>query len=112
MHASASGALATTDFTILERVGEAVLVEARPGTGRKHQIRAHLAGSRAPILGDSRYGGPMQSGRCRAGRVMLHAARLSLRHPVTDVPLTITCPYPADFEELLACLRRSAPRRP
>ncbi len=109
MQPSPRGVPARTDFTVLERFENVVLVEARPCTGRKHQVRAHLAGSHAPILGDPRYGGPMQAGRCRAPRVMLHAARLALHHPVTGAPLTIDCPYPPDFEALLACLRSARP---
>ncbi len=101
------GARAATDFALLERLAGALLVEARPHTGRKHQIRAHLAGCRMPVLGDARYGGAARAGACVASRVMLHARELSLRHPVTGRALTITCPYPADFAALLACLRRS-----
>ncbi len=105
MRQAANGMHAATAFTTIEKLTGALLVEARPETGRKHQIRAHLAGSLRPILGDDRYGGPSRAGRCVASRVMLHAVRLSLRHPVTGAELTIKCPYPPDFEALLACLR-------
>ncbi len=105
MWEAAAGAHAATGFSILDRLPGALLVEARPETGRKHQIRAHLAGSHLPILGDARYGGMTRAGGCLASRVMLHAFSLSLRHPITGVPLTITCPYPADFTDLLDCLR-------
>lgn len=108
MQEAAAGARAATAFAILESLPAALLVEARPETGRKHQIRAHLAGSGLPILGDARYGGPLRAGRCVAPRVMLHAFTLSLRHPVTGAHLSITCPYPRDFTALLACLRRPA----
>jgi len=107
MRQAATGARAVTAFTILERLRGALLVEARPATGRKHQIRAHLAGSHGPILGDLRYGGMSRAGHALASRVMLHAWHLSLRHPATGAPLTITCPYPPDFEDLLARLRRA-----
>ncbi len=100
------GAGAITAFTILERLRGALLVEARPETGRKHQIRAHLADCHMPIAGDLRYGGSGAVAACRAGRVMLHAWRLVLRHPTTGDEVTITCPYPEDFSSLLACLRR------
>jgi RluA family pseudouridine synthase len=107
MQEALTGAHAATGFAILERLHAALMVEARPETGRKHQIRAHLAGSQLPILGDARYGGPPRAGGCVAPRVMLHAYSLSLRHPVTGSPLTISCPYPQDFTVALACLRRS-----
>ena len=51
------GAEAQTDFTVLERVGEFDLVEARPRTGRTHQVRLHAARLDMPILGDVTYGG-------------------------------------------------------
>jgi RluA family pseudouridine synthase len=103
--ARTGGAHAVTEFTTLEVLPAALLVEARPATGRKHQIRAHLAGSRMPILGDVRYGGAARAARCVAPRVMLHARSLSLRHPVTGEALTISCPYPRDFSGCLDCLR-------
>ncbi len=105
------GALAVTAFEILDDLGRALLIEARPETGRKHQIRAHLAAARMPILGDRRYSGAMDTDGCKAPRVMLHASRLIVRHPVTSEPLDLACPYPADFAGLIACLRRQAARR-
>ncbi len=105
------GVRAATEFEVVAAYGKALLVEARPETGRKHQIRAHLAGARMPILGDRRYGGPLVAGDCMAPRVMLHASRLVLRHPATNVPFELRCPFPADFAALLACLRRQNSRR-
>jgi 23S rRNA-/tRNA-specific pseudouridylate synthase len=77
----------------------ALLVEARPLTGRKHQVRAHLAHAGLPVLGDVAYGGPP------APRVMLHAWRLRLRHPLTGEPLRLESPLPADFRAALARAR-------
>ncbi len=114
-HVEAGGVEAVTDFAVLERFRAALLVEARPHTGRKHQIRAHLAGSRMPVIGDARYGGAARAGACAAPRVMLHAREISLQHPITGRPLTIACPYPPDFARTLDCLRQgrasSAPAR-
>ena len=93
---------AVTDFTIVEAWPDAVLVEARPRTGRKHQIRIHLARSHMPILGDAAYGGDRRD----AARVMLHAARLRLRHPITGAPLSFSSPLPPDFEAQRARRRR------
>jgi RluA family pseudouridine synthase len=106
MQQAVAGARAATHFAVLETFAAALLVEARPETGRKHQIRAHLAESKMPILGDVRYGGPSRAGDCVAPRVMLHACRLSFRHPVTGETLAINCPYPPDLEDVLTCLRR------
>ena len=101
-----------TEFAVLEARPRGLLVEARPRTGRKHQIRIHLAQAGMPILGDTRYGGDTAA----APRVMLHAARLTLRHPLTGVQLSVTSPPPADFRALLERLRSkggpdAAPRR-
>jgi RluA family pseudouridine synthase len=99
-HASAAGAAtraAVTDFVIRDVFARGLFVEARPRTGRKHQIRIHLAEAGLPILGDRRYG----KGLAAAPRVMLHAARLRLRHPLTGVPLSVASPLPSDFRAVL-----------
>ena len=74
------------------------LVAARPHTGRRHQIRAHLSLEGAPLLGDLRYGGPARDARgLPYGRVMLHAHQLTLEHPLSGQRLTLTSPAPADL---------------
>ncbi|MDB4941128.1 MAG: Ribosomal large subunit pseudouridine synthase [Labilithrix sp.] len=80
-------------------------------TGRQHQIRVHLASLGAPIVGDKLYG-PDETCFARGAdgeltaedhvllelpRHALHAARLSLPHPVTGAPLVIEAPFPADL---------------
>lgn len=97
------GPIARTAFSVVRSLPEALLVEARPSTGRKHQLRIQLAARGAPILGDTRYGA--EAGVAR--RVMLHAHRLAFRHPSTGAPVSVTSPYPPDFEALLAALVRS-----
>jgi RluA family pseudouridine synthase len=92
---------AETEVVVREVLADALLVEARPLTGRKHQVRAHLAHAGMPILGDPVYG----DAGGRAPRLMLHARRLTLSHPLTGQPLTIESPLPADFEAVLARLR-------
>jgi 23S rRNA pseudouridine1911/1915/1917 synthase len=82
------GQPAETTFTVRARHGDRVVLEARPMTGRQHQIRAHLAGEHAPIIGDTRYDGPA------AARMHLHAWRLTLPHPVTGEPLVLVAPPP------------------
>jgi RluA family pseudouridine synthase len=76
----------------------AVSIEAIPKTGRTHQIRVHLAGCALPVLGDRLYGRFVRP-RIPAPRLMLHAARLTLKHPGTGKPLSIESPLPADFRE-------------
>ena len=100
------GRPAETRFEVRERLPGAVLVAAWPKTGRTHQIRVHLAGSGAPVLGDSLYGATPSP--VAAPRLMLHAAELRLDHPVTGEPLVLESPLPEDFRRLLETLR---PRR-
>jgi 23S rRNA pseudouridine1911/1915/1917 synthase len=88
-------------------------VELRPATGRTHQLRVHLAQiARCPIVGDKRYRGPssitLADGAVVAvPRLMLHAARISLKHPESGEPLVIEArPWP-DFQALLDRLESS-----
>ena len=70
------------------------LVECKLHTGRTHQIRVHLHHLGHPVLGDKVYGGK------RAGnfpRQMLHAHKLSFRHPTSGDAMTFEAPVPADF---------------
>ncbi|MGI5844413.1 MAG: RluA family pseudouridine synthase [Candidatus Xenobium sp.] len=94
------GSAARTDFTVLASAGRALLVQACPQTGRKHQIRAHLAGRGLPILGDALYGGPRRVGTVAVARPMLHAWRLELQHPLSARPLCFEAPLPEDFSRL------------
>jgi 23S rRNA pseudouridine955/2504/2580 synthase len=101
------GQQAVTAFRLLERLDGALLVEARPKTGRRHQIRAHLEADGMPIAGDVRYGGPTRVAGIGVTRVMLHAYCLELHHPLTGTLLAIHCPYASDFERLLVSARSS-----
>ena len=94
---------AATDVLVRELLNGALLVEARPLTGRKHQVRAHLAHAGMPILGDTSYG----SADARVPRLMLHAWRLELPHPVTGEPLRLEAQVPPDFAAALAERRRA-----
>ena len=85
------GKSAVTEFVLLDEREGGVLLEARPLTGRTHQIRLHLKASGIPIVGDERYGGPP------AARLMLHALSLTFDHPVTGQSLTIEAPRPEGF---------------
>lgn len=100
---SAGGDAAATRYRTLA-TGEAALVEARPETGRTHQLRVHLAHLGAPLLGDPRYGGPRMVGAVSVPRVMLHARRLELTHPVTGAPMVLEAPVPEDLRAVASAL--------
>jgi 23S rRNA pseudouridine1911/1915/1917 synthase len=92
---------AETEIVVLEALPGALLVEARPLTGRKHQGRAHLAHAGLPVLGDAVYG----PHGAAAPRLMLHARRLELGHPLSGERLSLESPLPGDFEAVLRRLR-------
>ena len=100
---------ARTHFRLRERFAGASLLELTLETGRQHQVRVHLAHLALPILGDAVYGRGSR-GAALARRPMLHAARLAFAHPVTGGRVEVDCPPPADFERVLASLRKSTPR--
>lgn len=105
------GDRAVTEFRTLEQASGFALIEARPETGRMHQIRVHLAGSGAPIVGDRTYGGiPKIPGNSTDLRVMLHAAALTFPHPITKLEISFTAPPPPDFKQCLSHVFGSEPR--
>ncbi len=106
-----TGVAATTEFEVRERFDRAALVEARPRTGRTHQIRVHLASTGHPILGDRAYGGGGDDATAlRLRRPFLHAWRLSFRHPFDDARVEVEEPLPPDLEGALGRLRSGSLR--
>jgi RluA family pseudouridine synthase len=115
------GKHAATRFKVLERYGGYALIEARPETGRTHQIRVHLLKLGFPICGDPLYGngegvflsrvkpgyrGDREQERSMIIRLALHARSISILHPETGERLTIEAPYPKDFESALKQMRK------
>ena len=102
----ANGRPSVTHVRRLERFVAADLLAVRLQTGRTHQIRVHLLDAGHPIVGDPIYGDGWQRGFTgaggrwadelarRAGRLFLHAARLTFRHPVSDERLVFSSPLP------------------
>lgn len=87
---------AITRYKVLSQSGEYALVRVALDTGRKNQIRVHMADLGCPVAGDRKYGdgsGPMD-------RLALHAVRLTLTDPRTGAPLTVTAPVPKPFLRL------------
>jgi 23S rRNA pseudouridine1911/1915/1917 synthase len=114
-----SGLAAVTQFRVVRRLPEHALCEARPLTGRQHQIRVHFASIGHPIVGDKLYGAgeelfmrscdepltPELLARFDGlARHALHAHRLTFPHPVDKRPITIESPLPADLAAHIATL--------
>jgi 23S rRNA pseudouridine1911/1915/1917 synthase len=114
-HASQErGRPSVTRFERLGRVAAPkaglALLRCSLGTGRAHQIRAHLQARGWPLVGDPLYGeprwtlvsDPSLAGTLRAfPRQALHAWRIAFVHPVTGRQIAIEAPLPADFDALL-----------
>ena len=99
MRVDARGKRACTRVRALDVAGprraRLSLLELVLETGRRHQIRVHLASRGYPILGDALYGVPAD----RGGKtpLMLHAASETLAHPVTGERLVLSVPYPERY---------------
>ncbi len=97
MATSRGGDFAKTEFRVIEMLNGIIRVEARPLTGRMHQIRSHLLTSGAPLLGDRLYGTGDPAEYARVRRPMLHAASLEFLHPITGRGIRVEAPLPKDF---------------
>jgi 23S rRNA pseudouridine1911/1915/1917 synthase len=127
MTVTARGRPARTRYRVVARYGSpspatltpVTLIEVSLETGRTHQIRVHMAAIGHPVVGDLQYGakkshrgehgtatGSVARSSARAerggGRPFLHAARLSLDHPIDGTRLTWESPLPADLQAVLA----------
>jgi 23S rRNA pseudouridine1911/1915/1917 synthase len=90
------GEHAITDYQTIQTAGKVSLLEVKLHTGRKHQIRTHLAQRGTPIVGDSVYG-PAQAD---PSRLHLAATRLAFDHPRTGKRMTFEIPPPAEIRKL------------
>ncbi len=101
------GQQAITAYKVLQRGEKVSLIEARPATGRLHQIRVHMASIGCPVLGDEVYGASARA--IRVPRLCLHAARLSFVHPEKQRRIEVGSSWPADLD---ATLKRFGFRKP
>ena len=92
MRVSKTGKPALTHVAKLAERGNKALLSVELKTGRRHQIRVHLASLGFPIVGDELYGGR----RSREG-LMLHAWQEVFTHPVTDELVELTTALPERF---------------
>ena len=118
------GKRSRTEFTVRERFAGYMLMECRPLTERRHQVRVHLKHVGFKLVGDEIYGGPglllstLKSNfrlkpahieRPLIGRAALHVEQVMLTHPVTGAELKITSSWAKDLAVSVKYLRRYAP---
>lgn len=107
-----AGKPAVTHFSVIERFACFCLLEARPETGRTHQIRAHLASLGFSIVSDKLYAvkNDAQDSACLGlgleKGMGLHARLLEIDHPQSAERMKFTAPYPQEWDNLLSRLRR------
>lgn len=105
------GQAALTIFRPQQVWPDCSLVEAELKTGRTHQIRVHLAHMQHPIAGDEKYGDfewNRELSRSGLKRMFLHAAKLTLPHPVSGEPLTLQAPLPPNLQNYLNKLKQKS----
>lgn len=92
-----TGRPAITRYRVVTSYSRSTLVEARPRTGRTHQIRVHLASVRHPVVGDTTYGRPAEG----LSRQFLHAHHLGFTHPASGQNIRFTAELPSDLRSYL-----------
>ncbi len=104
---------AVTELRLLAQYGRYAWVEARPRTGRLHQIRRHLKHVACPLIGDVRYGKGEHNRLFRERydfhRLALHAAALTTTKVDSSEPLHIEAPLPPALTALLEALAKAEP---
>ena len=98
---SEGGKMASTTFKTLFYSDRLALVKVLLGTGRTHQIRVHLQHTGTPVLGDPLYGSLTLNKKWGASRQLLHAYRVSFKHPISNQLLEIKAPLPQDIQEFM-----------
>lgn len=104
-----NGKKSKTLFEVKQEFSGCQLVAAKLYTGRTHQIRVHSASQSHPVAGDEKYGDREFNKRLRQyglKRMFLHAWQLSLKHPISDEPLTFNAELPDTLKDVLKQLEK------
>lgn len=107
---SRDGKAAETHFKVIERFENCTLVEAKPLTGRTHQIRVHAQFLGHPILGDDKYCPNEKNKEAKdkygLNRLFLHARDLTFKLPNEEAPVKLHCPLAPELTQVLETLRK------
>ena len=110
MRVSREGKAAETHFKVIERFENCTLVEAKPLTGRTHQIRVHAQFLGHPILGDDKYCPNEINKEAKdnygLNRLFLHARDLTFKLPNEEAPVKLHCPIAPELNQVLETLRK------
>lgn len=101
------GKASLTRFEVLRRFADCTLLEARPETGRTHQIRVHCQHSGHSIVGDSKYHNATGGKFGALGdykHLCLHAASIAFTSPLSGKPVSATAPLPDHLQNLIEAL--------
>jgi RluA family pseudouridine synthase len=102
------GRFSRTAYRVLKQTKDFALLEVDLLTGRKHQIRVHLADIGHPVVGDTKYGKEDNGSR----RLALHAYSISVTHPFTRERLTFKTEVPAYFNRLVGSFENGFANKP
>jgi len=94
---SQKGKLARTEYKVLIETEKFSAVHVNLLTGKKNQIRVHMAELGNPVVGDAKYG-PKTT---RFKELMLHSCYIEFLHPFSKIPVAVTCPLPERFHKLI-----------
>lgn len=102
---------AVTRYRVLERLRDGALIEARPESGRWHQIRLHFAAEGMPVAGDGEHGDQnanrMLRERYGLDRLFLHAGAIRFVHPAAGQARRFEAPLPDELSRALVAMRRA-----
>ncbi len=113
MAVTKDGKPAHTTYLVMERLAQKLsLVELSPLTGRKHQLRVHMAYLECPILGDGKYGGDraFPEGMQLPRKMHLHARKIVIPKECFGKEIVVSAPLPPHFEESFERLDIKAPQ--
>jgi len=98
------GKLARTAYKVLKETRQYSLLEIDLLTGRKNQIRVHMADQGNPVVGDRKYGDKTDG----FARLALHSKSISFPHPTRDERMTVEADVPGCFRDLVGSIRNSS----